>query len=220
MLAEELDLSELTVLKPADSIDLAITLMDEHKVMHLPVVYDNNLKGIISEDQLMNNIDATEIRELLINDTPVSVTHLDHLFEVLRIMNEYDLTSIPVLNSKKESFMGCISIHQLMKVISEMPVVQSKGGIIVMEMQIRDLSLSQSARIVENNNALILGSLITRSPESSVVELTLKINKSNIQPIVQSLERCNYKVISSYDQSDHEDIMQDRYDAFMKYLNI
>ncbi len=220
MLAEELDLSELTVLKPADSIDLAITLMDEHKVMHLPVVYDNNLKGIISEDQLMNNIDATEIRELLINDTPVSVTHLDHLFEVLRIMNEYDLTSIPVLNSKKESFMGCISIHQLMKVISEMPVVQSKGGIIVMEMQIRDLSLSQIARIVENNNALILGSLITRSPESSVVELTLKINKSNIQPIVQSLERCNYKVISSYDQSDHEDIMQDRYDAFMKYLNI
>lgn len=220
MLVEELDLSELTVLKPADSIDLAITLMDEHKVMHLPVVYDNNLEGIISEDQLMNNIDATEIRELLINDTPVSVTHLDHLFEVLRIMNEYDLTSIPILNSKKESFMGCISIHQLMKVISEMPVVQSKGGIIVMEMQIRDLSLSQIARIVENNNALILGSLITRSPESSVVELTLKINKSNIQPIVQSLERFNYKVISSYDQSDHEDIMQDRYDAFMKYLNI
>lgn len=220
MLAEELNLDELTTLKPTDSVDLAITLMDEHKVMHLPVVHDERLKGIISENQLMNNLDATKVQDLLVSDTPVSVTHLDHLFEVIRIMNDHELTTIPVLNAKSENFMGCISVHQLMKVISEMPVVQSKGGIIVMEMQIRDLSLSQIARIVENNNAIILGSIITRNPDASVIELTLKINKSNIQPIVQSFERFNYKVVSSYDQSDQADMMQDRYDALMKYLNI
>ncbi len=220
MLAEELNLDELTTLKPTDSVDLAITLMDEHKVMHLPVVHDKRLKGIISENQLMNNLDATKVQDLLVADTPISVTHLDHLFEVIRIMNDHELTTIPVLNAKSENFMGCISVHQLMKVISEMPVVQSKGGIIVMEMQIRDLSLSQIARIVENNNAIILGSIITRNPDASVIELTLKINKSNIQPIVQSFERFNYKVVSSYDQSDQADMMQDRYDALMKYLNI
>lgn len=220
MLAEELDLSELTTLKPSDSVDLAITLMDEHKVMHLPVVYENRLKGIISEDQLMNNLDATQVRDLLIQETPISVSQLDHLFEVIRVMNEYDLTTMPVLNAKNQAFMGCISVHQLMKVISEMTVVQSKGGIIVIEMQIRDLSLSQIARIVENNNAIILGSIITRNPDASVIELTLKINKANIQPIVQSFERFNYKVVSSYDQSDQNDMMQDRYDALMIYLNI
>lgn len=220
MLAEELELNELTVLKPTDSVDLAITLMDEHKVMHLPVVHHNQLKGIISENQLMNNLDAAHVRELLVKDTPISVTNLDHLFEVIRVMNENELTSIAVLNAKSQAYMGCISIHQLMRVISEMPVVQSKGGIIVMEMQIRDYSLSQIARIVENNNAIILGSIITRSPDTSVIELTLKINKSNVQAIIQSFERFNYKVVSSYDQSDQSDMMQDRYDALMKYLNI
>jgi hypothetical protein len=65
-----------------------------------------------------------------------------------------------------------------------------------------------------------LGAFITRSPEASVIEVTLKINKPNIQPIVQSLERFNYKIVGTFDQGDYTEYLRDRYDSLMNYLNV
>ncbi len=220
MRASELKLDDLPFLTPKDSVEDAISMMDECKVDHMAVVDKRNLLGIAHENFLMDNIDRPQIDEMFDPKSDQFVYDSTHLFEVVQKMNEHKLSIIPVLSEKDNWFLGSVSLQQLMEVISEMPVVKSPGGIVILEMQLRDYSLSQIAQIVENNGAILLGAFVTRSPETSVIELTLKINKPNIQPIVQSLERFNYKIVGTFDQGDYTEYLRDRYDSLMNYLNV
>ncbi len=220
MRAGELVLNEIPFLKESDSVEEAVSIMDDCKVSHLAVVNQNHLLGIVNEIHLLDHLDKQNIEGLYDMKPDQFVRNNDHLFEVVQRMNELELTNLPVVNEKNGWFMGSISIRQLMDVISEMPVVKSPGGIIVMELPLRDYVMSEIARIVENNGAVLLGSFITRSPETSVIELTLKVNRSNVQAIVQNFERYSYKIVETYDESDALDTLRDRYDALMNYLKV
>ena len=107
-----------------------------------------------------------------------------------------------------------------METIAEMPVVKTPGAIIVLEMSMSDYSLFEISRIVEEDNAKILGSFITRFPDSTKMELTIKLNVENVQSIMSSLERFKYTITASYNKKLVNDNLNDRYDQLMKYLNM
>jgi hypothetical protein len=60
------------------------------------------------------------------------------------------------------------------------------------------------------------------SPEDSMqMTVTLKVNTTDITSIIQTFNRYNYSVKASYMESDElEDLLHNRYEAFMKFLNI
>jgi acetoin utilization protein AcuB len=220
MRASELRLDDLPYLTPQDAVEEALNMMDECKVTHLAVVEQRNLVGIAHEHFLMDHLDKVEVNSMYDPIKDQFVYDTTHLFEVVQKMNEHKLSVIPVLSEKDNWFLGSISLQQLMEVISEMPVVKSPGGIVILEMQTRDYHLGQIAQIVENNQSLLLGAFVTRSPDPSVIELTLKLNKPDISGVVQALERFNYKIVGTYDQGDYGEYLRDRYDSLMNYLNI
>ena len=51
-------------------------------------------------------------------------------------------------------------------------------------------------------------------------ELTIKLNRVNVQDIIQTFERFKYDITASYDQSGADDDLEDRYNNLMNYLNI
>ena len=65
----------------------------------------------------------------------------------------------------------------------------------------------------------ILTSFITSHPDSKKLEVTLKINKTEISRILHTFERYNYKVVASYNESEYHQDLNDRYDEFMRFLN-
>jgi acetoin utilization protein AcuB len=220
MLARDLITDEIPPLKVSDTGNKALRWMDEFKVSHLPVVKNSEFIGLISESDLIDNSSSEEtITKIKPNYITAHSSESQHIFEVVKIVSELSLSVIPVLDANKH-YLGSISIHRLMNAIAAMPAVGEPGGIIILEININDYSLSEIARIVENNDAKILGTFITSHPDSTKMEVTLKINKGDLSAILQSFERFKYNVTASYHQSGHKDVLKDRYDALMNYLNI
>jgi hypothetical protein len=91
---------------------------------------------------------------------------------------------------------------------------------LVLELNIHDYSLSEIARIVESNDAKILSLYISSHIDSNKLELTVKINRTDLSPIIQTFNRYNYTIKASFHQSEYVDDLKDRFDSFMSFLNI
>lgn len=220
MLAEELIVDDIPPLRPVDDGETALRWMDDFKVTHLSVVKDGQFLGTISESDLLGMADLGEpvgsYKELF---NPASVYDYQHIFEVVKVVNDQKLSIIPVLD-RNNVYVGSITIALLMKIIADMPAVNSPGGIIVLEMGIRDYTLTEIARIVEENDAKLLGTFVTSHPDSTKMQLTLKVNRTEIGGIIASLERYNYNITFFEDQGNSGGDLQSRFDSFMNYLNI
>ncbi len=220
MLASEIVITEIPSLSISDSVAQAIEWMDEFKVTQLAVTDDFKFLGLINESYLLNIDDPVErISEHINFLQNVHAYENEHVFEIVKKVEEHQLSLIPIL-SEKDLFVGTITVFNLMEVIAEMPVVKSPGGIIVMDINSIDYSLSEISRIVESNDAKILGCFISRAYDNNSIELTIKINKLNVQDVIQTFERFGYEITASYDQSGSNDDMEDRYNNLMNYLNM
>jgi acetoin utilization protein AcuB len=220
MLAEELIVQELPSLKPSDNGDMALRWMDEYKVTNLCVVNEGVFLGTISEDNVLNMSDVGEAIITVKETFNHSFVRKDqHVFEAVKVINEDHLTVVPVLDAK-DNYLGCISISQMMKVIANLPMANHPGAILVLELSIHNYSLQAIAGIVEENNARILGTFIASSDDSSKLQLTLKLNKTDIGTIISSLQRHDYEIVYfENNESDQEDML-DRFDSLMNYLNV
>jgi len=95
------------------------------------------------------------------------------------------------------------------------------GGVIVLELNVYDYSMAQIARIVEDNDAKIWCCYISSPADSAKMEVTLKINQSDLTSIIRSFQRYGYTIRAFYQgHNRHEDILRNHYDQFMLYLNV
>tara|TARA_B110000093_G_C12721535_1_gene306442 strand:- start:497 stop:655 length:159 start_codon:yes stop_codon:yes gene_type:complete len=51
------------------------------------------------------------------------------------------------------------------------------------------------------------------------MEITLKLNKTDITAIVKDLERYEYQIIASYKEEDTDIDFLERYEQLMRFLN-
>lgn len=220
MLAEELIVDNIPPLQKSDTGETALQWMDDFKITHLSVVENNNFLGTISESDVLGMADLGEkvggYLELL---NPAFVKQSQHIFEVVKVVNDQKLSIIPVLDAN-EKYVGSITIAQLMKIIADMPVANNPGGVIVLELNQNDYSLESIARIIEENNTKILGTFITSHPDSTKIQLTIKVNTVDIRSIISALQRHEYAITYFEDSSDFNDDLKDRFDSFMNFLNI
>ncbi|GAB4376274.1 MAG: hypothetical protein Kow0075_03260 [Salibacteraceae bacterium] len=220
MLAEQLIVENIPPLSTSHTGETALRWMDEFKVTHLSVVDDRKFLGTISESDVLGMADVGEAigkyRELY---NPTFVLQTQHIFEVVKVVNDHMLSIIPVLDSN-ETYLGSITIAQLMRIIAEMPVANHPGGIIVIEMNTNDYSLQNITGIIEENNVKILGTFITSHPDSTKIQLTIKVNETDIASVISSLERHDYNVKWYGKNTDLDNDIRDRFDSLMKFLDL
>jgi acetoin utilization protein AcuB len=53
-----------------------------------------------------------------------------------------------------------------------------------------------------------------------LIDLTLKINDIDLNPVIQTFERYNYTIKATFAEKDDLDDLKERYDALMNYLSI
>ncbi len=217
MLSQKLIATDISPASPSDSGMNAMSLMNEFKVSHLPVVEKGQLLGLISEDDIwgMHNQEKP-IHSILLKQVFVTFEH--DVFEIVKMVNEHDLTLIPVADNNR--YIGAISIRSILKALASIVAMQSEGGVIILEMNKNDYSMSEMAQIVEGNNAKILSSYVSNHKDSNMIKVTLKLNANELSPVVQTFQRYDYTITAHYDQSKSIDGLQDRYDSLMRYLNI
>jgi acetoin utilization protein AcuB len=220
MTAKDLITDEIPPLKHTDSGEIALRWMDEFKVTHLPVLKNGNFVGLISESDILDKMDLDETLDKLFEHLPRPyVKGNAHIYEVLFKVAEQKISVVPILD-EDESYLGCTSIHQLVTMIANTGSIKESGGIIVLEVNRNDYSLAQIAQIVESNNAKILSSYIMSSPDSSKIDITLKINQVELDRILRTFERYDYVISASYQKSNFDDDLQHRFDSLINFLNI
>ena len=219
MQASELISSSIISLHPDDDGLKALSLMDDLRISHLPVIRNQFYLGLISENEILQWQSTDELlEEHLPNLMAPFVLRSQHLFDIIEILEANSLSVVPVLSEEKK-YVGAISNRKLLYTIAKSAAVQNIGGVIVLEMNQNDYSMSEIASIIESNNAKILSSYITSVPDSTKMELTIKINITELDSIIADLRRFEYKVMASYNDSNSKDDLMERYESLMRYLN-
>ncbi len=221
MLARELITDSINPLNTSDSGALALGMMDEYRLSHLPIVNNKDFLGMISDaDIFALNAFDDPIGNHMLTLNGAYVKDSQPVYEVIQTFANMKLTVMPVLDEKNQ-YLGVITLANLVHHMAKITSIDAQGGIIVLEINDKDYSLSQICQIVESNDATVLSSYITSFPDSTKLEVTLKINRLDIGPILQTFDRYGYLVISSYSNNDtYSETLQERFDALMNYLNI
>ena len=220
MLNKEIISAAIPSLHLNDPVSQALDLMADFHVTHLPVVVEEKLAGLVSEDDLLN----VENDEMLLAELQPSfskiVAHADAFFyEAVQLVNENGLTLIPVISGESE-YTGAIIATDLLRQIGRTCGVSDLGGIIVLEMEKVSFSFSEISKLVETNDAQIIQLNTYTDASSGNFYITLRINKAEISDIVATFQRYEYQVKYYFGEELYENELRNNYDHLMNYLNI
>jgi acetoin utilization protein AcuB len=220
MLARELINDKIPSLKPSDTGQKSLDLMSDYKLTELPLVEDTEFLGLITENDILDvDNPKAQISSYKFKLEKPAVNASEHIYEVLSKISHLKLSLVPILDDDK-SFLGVISLPNLVESICNLAAIKDRGGILQLELNIADYSLSEIASIVESNGAKILSSYIHTHTDSTKMDVTIKINQTDLSPIIQTFERYNYTVAASFHKSEMQDELKKRYNEFINYLNI
>ena len=221
MIAEDLINHMLPPLKGTDDAHKAIVWMEEFRCAYMPVVDEEKLLGFISEEIILETNDIEkQVKDFDLVGQNCYV-HLDtHFYDILKIAANNKLQMVAVLN-QDQTYCGVITIQDTLTSFAQTAAVQLPGGILVLSMNHTDYSLAEISRLIEENHAKILSSIVKEDPLDTVkLRLTLKINQMDLSRIVATLERFGYKVIVRYHETKPIGDDRERIDMLLRYLDI
>ena len=221
MLAENLISDSLTSVNSTEKGKKALNCMDMFRVSHIPVVNDSKYFGLVS-DKLIYDLNLLEVPlETQLDKLNSSHVHKEqHIFEIAILMYKLKLSVLPVLDAD-HYYLGAITLYDLARRFAKLFALEEIGGIIILEMNENNYSLSHISQIVESNDIKILSCFTDRKHGTNVMDVILKLDKEDLSPLIQSFIRYDYNVKAVYlDQSELKDLYKDRFDQFMKFMNI
>lgn len=220
MIAEELITDSIVPLKTSDTGLKALSMMEEYRVSHLPIVNNEEFLGLISDTDIYDfNSPESPLWNHQLSLIKPFVSRDQHIYDVIKLISTEKLSLVPVLDEKL-NYLGVITLSNLMQRLSKIGAIDNPGGIIILELNVNDYSLTEIASIIESNDAKILSCYVTSPKDSTKLELTLKVNKTDIAPILQTFNRYNYFVKAHYHETEFIDDLRNRFDSLMSYLNI
>ena len=219
MNAVDLITDNIPPLRLSDTGSKALNWMDEFKVRHLPLTDSVKYIGLISDTNILDlNVTEDALEKHNLSLPRIFVTKDQHIYDIIKIASDLELSLVPVVDG--DTYLGNIPASHLFNEISRISSIQDIGGVIILELNANDYSLAEIGQIVESNNAKILSSYITSHSNSTRLELTIKINKTNISDVLQTFNRYDYVVKASYHDDEFKEDYKDRLEYFMNYINI
>ncbi len=190
---------------------------------------DFNHFAVISNENLVGVISKSEIENIEENDKEIGSFHYllnlfftfdknINLFDILKIFSSNSTNIIPV-TSPENRYLGYIDLSDILYLYNETPFVKSKGIVLLIEKEIKDFSFSEVCQIIETNNGKVYGLFISDSSIDTVV-ITVKFDSQDINEIIQSFRRYNYKLISNHSEDFYFEELKERSDYLQKYINI
>ncbi|MSQ79562.1 MAG: CBS domain-containing protein [Flavobacteriaceae bacterium] len=224
MFASALIEKELLPLQRRMAVGEAMEILNGFGLAHLPVMFDGKAIGVVSVEDIYTVGLDEPIDEFIKTEQIFRVYENIHEFELTRFFGQSNYSSLAVVDAA-DNFIGIVSlqnlIHQMTMRFSHIHPGQEYGGIITLEMRSNDYSLSEIGRIVESSDAKILALYVGRMEENSpMIEVSLQVDRPDVKNILASFERFSYNVKASHISEEEWAMLQERYNALMKYLNM
>jgi acetoin utilization protein AcuB len=203
-----------------DTGNEALSLMEENNLTQLP---------LLSDDKYMALVQETDVLDWDKPESPLSfadflgykpaILSSSHPYEALRISHQQNLSIVPVVDDEN-NYIGAITRNELLGFITENSGLNNPGGIMVLEIDPRNYSLYEIARICESEDVLIISSQLFTNRATGKLEVTIKTNRTNLEAVSASLERHNYGVKQVFGDEQHANDMLGRYELLMNYINM
>lgn len=185
----------------------------------VPVLEGNQFLGFVSAPEL-EDLDAAvsldHVQHLLIK---AFVKSSDHFFQALKVRSKFQLNLIPVVSEKLE-WEGVIKEDRLLDQAASVLGVTEKGSLLVLEMSALDYAPGEINRLVESNDAMVMGLNTQVDPQTGFMQVILRINREDISDVVASFQRHDYTVLFYYGEEHYENSLQSNLDHLLNYLNI
>lgn len=206
---------------PGDKVDKLLSLMESEGHQTLPVVEDGVYMGVITSDQLLDLPDTKQkLAQAGITYRQAYLYEDQHVLDAIPFFGAHDDIDILPIVSGKHLYRGLVSPLGLIHALDTIMGTSQRGGIIVLEVGSRDNALSHIAHIIESTNTQILNSHVRAIPDSSKIEITIKVNKTNLSEVTAALLRFDYSVKTIYSSESDQDGINDRFDHLMNYINM
>jgi CBS domain-containing protein len=221
VIAEDLINQMIPPLKASDDAHKAIVWMEEFRCNHMPVVDNGKLLGFISEEIILETNDIEKkLGDFELVGRSCFVHMSSHFYDILKVAADNKLQMVCVLDDE-EIYAGVITVQDTLTSFAQTAAVQMPGAILVLSMNYNDYSLAEISRLIEENRARILSSIVKEDPlDPGKIRLTLKLNELELSRIVATLERFNYKVIGRYQETKPLGTEKERIDMLLRYLDI
>ena len=199
----------------------ALNWMELFRVSHLPMEQGKMYLGLVDDEMIYAHGDLNDRLDVL--QIPVEGTFVYenyHIYDVICLAAGSLLSVVPVLD-RKNNFVGSITLTDILRHLDTLLCVDQPGGILVLEVNRIDYSLAEVAQIVEYNEARVLSCYVSGNRDSQQLQITLKINTLNVDPILDTFIRYGYTVKNSFVTGEEEqDSLRERYGLLMKYLEL
>ncbi len=222
MTALELINYNIPFLKPTDTVESALEMMDDLRLEQMVYSDGNQYLGLFNYSFLQS---VTKSDSLLTAIQPDHVhSHLNqnmHIIEVVNLVQAFDIQVVAVLDDAL-NYKGSILLSDLMQKFIQLLGNVENGAIILLSIEKLDYSLSEISRLVESNDAKILSSYYRTIVNEEVNQniLTLKLNTQDISRVVATFERFGYTILETFANDPIASVEKERYDMLIKYLEI
>lgn len=211
---------QIPPLKETDTIATAIEWLLAFKISSLPVLSGKKYLGLIDEQGLQNIEDKQALLStLVLTNQNYFVFYNQYINDALQLISNYKIDILPVLNSKGE-YTGMLTTLDVIEAIAQSKSVKTPGGVIELQVPVKNFSIGDIANIVESNEGSILNITVEQLPDVTQYSVTVKINKVDLTRILAGFYRHDINVTAYYNHTDGSGDIQDRYDSFMSYLNV
>jgi len=222
MIARDLISDTVPSLKTSDSVRRVLDWMNEFKVSQLPVVNNEELLGLVSEDDLLDLDDE----EAAIGGIRLSLpekTHVfedSHIYDVIKVASLLRLDMVPVLKTRDNAYLGVITKSDMVESVSNLLNATEPGGIIELEVPQNSYHLSEIARLCESNDAKVLSLTVANSPVPSKLLISVKLNIREMSRVIATFERFEYVIHNVVFDSEQLDDYRERYENLIRFLNL
>lgn len=212
-------LKEIKSFHLQDNVGKAKSVFRDYPITHFPVVENGKLLGCFAEDDIQtieDNQGKLSLHTHLLNS--FFANEKSTVLELLKIFADNNTTIIPVLN-KSKNYIGYYDLCDVLDVFSNSPFMLEQSETLIVEKLELEYSMSEVAQIVEANGAKLLG-LYQSEKQQGFVQVTLNIITNEINEIIQTFRRYDYKIISTHENDIYLEDLKNRSEYLQKYLEM
>jgi aspartate 1-decarboxylase len=222
MIALELINYNIPFLKPTDTVESALVMMDDFRIEQMVFSDGIDYLGLFDYSHLQSINDSnTKLSNIQPNHTNTYLNQNKHIIEIVNLVQGAEIQTIAVLDDAL-NYKGSILLNDLMQKYVQLLGSAENGAILLLSIEKLDYSLSEIARLVESNDVKIISSYYktTENEEGNQNVLTLKLNSQNISRVIATLERFGYIILETFANDPIVSVEKERYDMLIKYLEI
>lgn len=218
MLITDLITKEFAPVTTQATVADALKLTDGYRLSHIPLFEGLTFLGNISEAHL-NECSLDE--KLEVSKPFVDyffLTEESNIFDSVKEFYTRDCSMIPIL-TKDEKYVGYIMIDDVIALLAKLPLLSEPSAMLTVSIPTKKYSMSEVTKIVESNNGRIFGAFISGFT-GEMTDVTIKFNAESLSSVVETFDRFEYQIKHQFFNDDRQDLVHDRYNQLMKFLDI